>query len=152
VTHGNKRDLAAIGRRSNTRSRACSADTFVNGVAGISEIAPGVVRLTSYQEYEETDGDSARERKIVESSTFARAQGSNVEGQLQTKKWQDQQGQDRYSTEVLLQGFNSQLVMLDRAPNDPVSSDSRAMASESWAVPSQARSAVRDDLNDEVPF
>ena len=38
-----------------------------------------------------------------------------VEGQLQTKKWQDQQGQDRYSTEVVLQGFNSQLVMLDRA-------------------------------------
>ena len=38
-----------------------------------------------------------------------------VEGQLQTRKWQDQQGQDRYSTEVVLQGFNSQLTMLDRA-------------------------------------
>src|SRR5260370_984907 len=37
-----------------------------------------------------------------------------VEGQLQTKKWQDQQGQDRYSTEVVLQGFSSQLTMLDR--------------------------------------
>src|SRR3954453_10562736 len=38
-----------------------------------------------------------------------------VEGQLQTRKWQDQQGQDKYSTEVVLQGFNSVLTMLDRA-------------------------------------
>ena len=38
-----------------------------------------------------------------------------VEGQLQTRKWQDQQGQDRYSTEVVLQGFCCQLVMLDKA-------------------------------------
>ncbi len=35
-----------------------------------------------------------------------------VEGQLQTRKWQDQSGQDRYSTEVVLQGFNSNLTML----------------------------------------
>ncbi|WP_419913526.1 single-stranded DNA-binding protein [Hoeflea sp.] len=41
--------------------------------------------------------------------------GSKVylEGQLQTRKWQDQSGQDRYSTEVVLQGFNSALTMLD---------------------------------------
>jgi single-strand DNA-binding protein len=39
-----------------------------------------------------------------------------LEGALQTRKWQDQQsGQDRYTTEVVLQGFNSQLTMLDRA-------------------------------------
>ena len=36
-----------------------------------------------------------------------------IEGQLQTRKWQDQQGQERYSTEVVLQGFGSQLTMLD---------------------------------------
>ncbi|WP_186396331.1 single-stranded DNA-binding protein [Stappia sp. TSB10GB4] len=36
-----------------------------------------------------------------------------IEGQLQTRKWQDQSGQDRYSTEVVLQGFNSTLTMLD---------------------------------------
>lgn len=41
--------------------------------------------------------------------------GSKVylEGQLQTRKWQDQSGQDRYSTEVVLQGFGSTLTMLD---------------------------------------
>ncbi|QQM32398.1 single-stranded DNA-binding protein [Martelella lutilitoris] len=36
-----------------------------------------------------------------------------IEGQLQTRKWTDQGGQDRYSTEVVLQGFNSTLTMLD---------------------------------------
>lgn len=41
--------------------------------------------------------------------------GSKVylEGQLQTRKWQDQSGADRYSTEVVLQGFDAKLVMLD---------------------------------------
>src|SRR6188474_198829 len=41
--------------------------------------------------------------------------GSKVylEGALQTRKWQDKDGQDKYSTEVVLQGFNSQLTMLD---------------------------------------
>lgn len=36
-----------------------------------------------------------------------------VEGQLQTRKWQDQSGNDRYSTEIVLQGFNGTLTMLD---------------------------------------
>lgn len=36
-----------------------------------------------------------------------------IEGQLQTRKWQDQQGQDRYSTEIVLRGFNGTLTMLD---------------------------------------
>ncbi|WP_371171108.1 single-stranded DNA-binding protein [Aliiroseovarius sp. 2305UL8-7] len=36
-----------------------------------------------------------------------------VEGKLQTRKWQDQSGNDRYSTEVVLQGFGSTLTMLD---------------------------------------
>ena len=41
--------------------------------------------------------------------------GSKVylEGQLETRKWQDQQGQDRYSTEVVLRNFNSSMVLLD---------------------------------------
>ncbi len=39
-----------------------------------------------------------------------------IEGQLQTRKWQDQQGQDRYTTEIVLRGFNGTLTMLDGAP------------------------------------
>ena len=47
--------------------------------------------------------------------------GSKVylEGQLQTRKWQDQSGQDRYSTEVVLQGFRGELTLLDRAGGAP---------------------------------
>jgi single-strand DNA-binding protein len=36
-----------------------------------------------------------------------------IEGQLQTRKWQDNNGQDRYTTEIVLQGFNGSMVMLD---------------------------------------
>ena len=36
-----------------------------------------------------------------------------IEGQLQTRKWQDQNGQDRYSTEIVLRGYNGTLTMLD---------------------------------------
>ncbi|AKM07815.1 single-stranded DNA-binding protein [Pelagerythrobacter marensis] len=39
-----------------------------------------------------------------------------VEGQLQTRKWQDQNGQDRYSTEIVLRGFTGTLTMLDGPP------------------------------------
>jgi single-strand DNA-binding protein len=46
--------------------------------------------------------------------------GSKVylEGALQTRKWQDQSGADRYSTEVVLQGFNAVLVLLDGKSSD----------------------------------
>ncbi len=45
--------------------------------------------------------------------------GSKVylEGSLQTRKWQDSSGQDKYSTEIVLQGFNANLTMLD-SPHD----------------------------------
>ncbi|NBC89060.1 MAG: single-stranded DNA-binding protein, partial [Alphaproteobacteria bacterium] len=39
-----------------------------------------------------------------------------IEGKLQTRKWQDQSGQDRYSTEVVLRGYDGTLTMLDGAP------------------------------------
>lgn len=41
-----------------------------------------------------------------------------IEGQLQTRKWQDQQGADRYSTEIILQNYNSTLIMLDGRNNN----------------------------------
>ena len=39
-----------------------------------------------------------------------------IEGQLETRKWQDQQGQDRYTTEIVLRPYSGQLTMLDGAP------------------------------------
>lgn len=41
-----------------------------------------------------------------------------IEGKLQTRKWQDQSGNDRYSTEVVLQGFDGKLEMLDGKKGD----------------------------------
>jgi single-strand DNA-binding protein len=82
-----------------------------------------------------------------------------LEGQLQTRKWQDQQGQDRYSTEVVLQGFNSQLTMLDRAGTAGAGGDAGESADFGSAGPSAPRErkpalagAKRDDLDDEIPF
>jgi single-strand DNA-binding protein len=62
-----------------------------------------------------------------------------IEGQLQTRKWQDQSGQDRYSTEVVLQGFRGELALLDRAGGG--SSGGGGLASASSA-----------DMDDEIPF
>jgi len=47
--------------------------------------------------------------------------GSKVylEGQLQTRKWTDQSGAEKYSTEIVLQGFNANLTMLDNSSNSP---------------------------------
>jgi single-strand DNA-binding protein len=74
-----------------------------------------------------------------------------VEGQLQTKKWQDEQGQDRYMTEVILQGFNSELKFLDK-PNNGSGGDSfnDDFGSHPKSAPSVRRS--NDDMNDDVPF
>jgi single-strand DNA-binding protein len=87
--------------------------------------------------------------------------GSKVylEGALQTRKWQDQSGQDRYSTEVVLQGFNSQLTMLDRAGGGSGgdfggddSGDFGASGPNSSRKPAMAAAGGGGDLNDEIPF
>ena len=68
-----------------------------------------------------------------------------IEGQLQTRKWQDQQGNDRYSTEVVLRGFNGTLTMLD-GPTD----SQRGEAKKPYDSGNQ--SGGYDDLNDSIPF
>ncbi len=88
--------------------------------------------------------------------------GSKVylEGQLQTRKWQDQSGQDRYSTEVVLQGFNSQLTMLDgRAGGGEADDRSGRGADFGSSAPLDrnapsggSRSSFRDEMDDEIPF
>jgi single-strand DNA-binding protein len=85
--------------------------------------------------------------------------GSKVylEGALQTRKWQDKDGHDRYSTEVVLQGFNSQLTMLDRAGGagaggggDDFGSSGPSAARE--RKPALAGAGKSDDMDDEIPF
>ncbi len=93
--------------------------------------------------------------------------GSKVylEGQLQTRKWQDQSGQDRYSTEVVLQGFNSQLTMLDgrgegagATPGAEAGSDfGRSSPMEGgrdagWSAARSGGASLAEELDDEIPF
>jgi single-strand DNA-binding protein len=56
-----------------------------------------------------------------------------LEGQLQTRKWQDQSGADRYSTEIVLQKFRGELVLLDAKPAN--GNGSRQPAREEEHVP-----------------
>lgn len=65
-------------------------------------------------------------------------------GQLQTKKWQDQSGNDRYSTDVVLQGFNSQLTMLDGK------SDNGGQSQGGYGGQSSYNN--NQDLDDDLPF
>jgi single-strand DNA-binding protein len=80
-----------------------------------------------------------------------------IEGALQTRKWQDAQGQDKYSTEIVLQGFNSVLTMLD-GPNGGKSegggSSSGSSTGNGGGGSNTGRSAggFSDDLDDDVPF
>jgi len=78
-----------------------------------------------------------------------------IEGQLQTRKWQDQSGQDRYSTEIVLQKYRGELQMLDSKGGDddrPARQESRpAQRQQSYAEQSGGGSYARD-LDDEIPF
>lgn len=76
-----------------------------------------------------------------------------VEGQLTTRKWQDQSGNDRYSTEIVLQKFRGELQMLDsKGGDDDRRQESRpAQHQQSYADQSGGGSYARD-LDDEIPF
>jgi single-strand DNA-binding protein len=76
-----------------------------------------------------------------------------VQGALQTRKWQDQSGQDRYSTEVVLQGFNCQLQMLGSAGGggggSRLSDDDDDDGYQRGARP---RGSSNRELDDDIPF
>ena len=68
-----------------------------------------------------------------------------VEGQLQTRKWTDKDGAEKYSTEVVLQNFRGELTMLDGRGGEGGGGGGRG-ASEAPA------SFQRDEMDDEIPF
>ncbi len=77
-----------------------------------------------------------------------------LEGALQTRKWQDQSGQDKYSTEVVLQGFGSSLVMLDNKGSGGFSGESD-FGNNSFAgnnAPAKKEEFAVEELDDEIPF
>ena len=79
-----------------------------------------------------------------------------VEGQLQTRKWQDNAGQDRYSTEIVLNGFGATLTMLDTGSGNrpPPAADPSEYGRESARRAAAERDArpLPADLNDDIPF
>ena len=86
--------------------------------------------------------------------------GSKVylEGQLQTRKWQDNSGQDKYSTEVVLQRFRGELVLLDRREggssygDDDTGGYATAGSSAGGVRQQRPQPAFDSDLDDDVPF
>ena len=95
----------------------------------------------------------------------------DVEGQLQTRKWQDQQGQDRYTTEIVLQKFRGELQMLDargQGEGGQVSYDRGARSDFGQSSPMEDRGprggspasrggggsfgGASRELDDEIPF
>lgn len=78
-----------------------------------------------------------------------------VEGQLQTRKWEDQSGVEKYSTEIVLQNFNGVLVMLDGKDGDSdfgASSDSDVFSSGSSSAGGWSKDVASPDLDDDIPF
>jgi len=73
-----------------------------------------------------------------------------IEGALQTRKWQDQNGNDRYSTEIVLQKFRGELQMLD-AQRDG-SSQSNQRQEDRQSSYGEQSSGFSRDLDDEIPF
>ena len=73
-----------------------------------------------------------------------------IEGQLSTRKWKDEKsGQDKYSTEIIIQGYNSSLTMLGGGGRGIQNDNSSETISKNSDEPSQIE---QNDLDDEIPF
>ena len=77
-----------------------------------------------------------------------------IEGELQTRKWQDQEGKDRYTTEVVLQGYNSNLTLLgSRNQSDSIENQSSTTTNNSISDDSFGENTSDStDLDEDIPF
>jgi single-strand DNA-binding protein len=79
-----------------------------------------------------------------------------VQGKLQTRKWTDQQGVERYSTEVILGQYNSTLTLLSSRGDAGEPVNGGESGSYGYETPAAASAvgarSTRDDLNDDIPF
>ena len=75
-----------------------------------------------------------------------------IEGQLQTRKWQDQSGQDKYSTEVVLQRFRGELTMLDSRADSSGGFGDSGSSGFSDSTGGDFAGGSGGDLDDEIPF
>ena len=82
-----------------------------------------------------------------------------IEGQLQTQKWQDQSGQDRYTTKVVMRPYSSQLTMLgnrnDNGANDSFNNNVENSGYDQNTTnisDGKNQTDINNDLDDEIPF
>ena len=80
-----------------------------------------------------------------------------IEGQLETRKWQDQSGQDRYTTEVVLRPYSSTLTMLDSRGDSASSGNYIGDSADENDTPSNLSGdtpspSIAQDFDDEIPF
>jgi single-strand DNA-binding protein len=76
-----------------------------------------------------------------------------VEGKLQTRKWQDKSGADRYTTEVVVSGFNGTLQMLDRREGAPMGGSTQQSAPNTPQAQAQDPiTPVDNGFDDDIPF
>ena len=100
------------------------------------------------------------DQKLIEVAEKYLQKGAKVflEGQLQTRKWTDQSGQEKYTTEVVLQRFRGQLVMLDSRGGQGQGAgggyDSAPSYDQQPAMAAAGGGGMGggDDLDDEIPF
>ncbi|MEL0231802.1 MAG: single-stranded DNA-binding protein [Hyphomicrobiales bacterium] len=82
--------------------------------------------------------------------------GSRVylEGQLQTRKWQDQSGQERYTTEIVLQNYSGNLTILDSSgdSSSSIPSSSSSQLDQFNQTTSASSEEIADEFDDEIPF
>lgn len=67
-----------------------------------------------------------------------------VEGALETRKWQDKDGRDNYTTEIVVKGFNGKLILLDSKEQSPAVSNDNGGGAQ--------HNAPQDDFDSEIPF
>jgi len=76
-----------------------------------------------------------------------------IEGKLQTRKWQDQNGQDRYTTEIVVSGFNGTLQMLDRRDDSNSSTPAPSEdTNEKVQIEPKITPVSKDEFEDDIPF
>jgi single-strand DNA-binding protein len=133
------------------------------------------LRLACTEKWKSKDGEKKEKTEWVTVAIFQEGlvgvaerflkKGSKVyiEGKLATRKWQDQSGADRYSTEIVLQGFDGKLLMLDGANNGGGNSGDRDSGQRdtggygnsgggSGYGAGGSPNSGRADMDDEIPF
>lgn len=73
-----------------------------------------------------------------------------VQGQFRTRKWQDQSGQDRYATEIVVGGFGGILTMLDSKQDGGRAASNEGTTTTHYGA--HGGTSARDDLDDDIPF